>query len=264
MFYGKLIAGALGLLVAGPIGLLVGLFAGHFFDRGLGQVFVQFSPENVARIKASFFETTFLLLGYLAKVDGRISQEEVDHTEMIIAQMQLSPEQRREAIDLFQRGSKSEFNLDSTLARFLETCDRHHKLQQTLMLFLVSLALADQSVDEPEREALHLIGGRLGFNAAQVDQFVQMAQAQARFHRSDGGTTGPSRQTLGDAYAALGVAPDVGDAALKKAYRRLMSQNHPDKLIAKGVPEDMVKVATEKSQEISAAYDMVRKHRSGG
>jgi DnaJ like chaperone protein len=263
MFYGKLIAGALGFLVAGVFGLIVGLFVGHFFDRGLGQVFAQFSPENIARIKANFFETTFLLLGYLAKVDGRISQEEVDHTEMIIAQMQLNHEQRRDAIELFRRGSKAEFNLDSTLTAFLDACDRHHQLQQTLMLFLVSLALADNRVDEPEREALRTIGGRLGFSVAQVDQFVQMAQAQARFHREGGGAAASSGQTLADAYAALGVSADVSDAVLKKAYRKLMSENHPDKLIAKGVPEDMVKVATEKSQDISGAYDMIRKHRAG-
>ncbi|MGJ8687769.1 MAG: DnaJ domain-containing protein, partial [Spongiibacteraceae bacterium] len=68
-------------------------------------------------------------------------------------------------------------------------------------------------------------------------------------------------QALQDAYKAIGVEETASDAELKKAYRRLMSEHHPDKLIAKGVPEDMIKMATEKSQEIQAAYEMIKKSR---
>ena len=66
---------------------------------------------------------------------------------------------------------------------------------------------------------------------------------------------------LADAYLALGVSRDCDDRSLKRAYRRLMSEHHPDKLIAQGVPEDMVKLGTEKSQEIQAAYELIRKQR---
>ena len=118
MFYGKLVAGLIGLLVAGPIGLVVGVLIGHFFDRGLLKTLRFASPENIARIKNSFFETTFLLLGFMAKSDGRISQEEVDHTESIIAQMGLNPEQRQRAIDLFRRGSGADFQLEPVVSQF--------------------------------------------------------------------------------------------------------------------------------------------------
>ena len=84
MFYGKLIGGALGLLVLGVFGLILGVFVGHLFDSGLVKTLRYASPENIARIQKSFFETTFLLSGYLAKADGHISQQEVDHTEMVI------------------------------------------------------------------------------------------------------------------------------------------------------------------------------------
>ena len=86
MYYGKIIGGVLGLLVLGPIGLILGLFVGHLFDNGLMQTLKFASPQNIARIKHSFFETTFLLSGYLAKADGHISQQEVDHTEAVIAE----------------------------------------------------------------------------------------------------------------------------------------------------------------------------------
>ncbi|MEQ9210373.1 MAG: DnaJ domain-containing protein, partial [Pseudomonadales bacterium] len=72
-----------------------------------------------------------------------------------------------------------------------------------------------------------------------------------------------SQSELDLAYKALGVSSDCSDAELKKAYRKLMSENHPDKLMGQGVPEDMVKMANERSSEISKAYDLIREHRKG-
>ena len=88
-----------------------------------------------------------------------------------------------------------------------------------------------------------------------------MAQAQGHFHGTGGGPGVQPGTGLADAYAALGLEQSVDDKALKRAYRKLMSENHPDKLIAQGVPEDMIRLATERSQEIQAAYDMIRKSR---
>jgi DnaJ like chaperone protein len=261
MFYGKIITGLLGVLVAGPIGLIVGLFIGHFFDKGLVKTLQFGSPENIARIKASFFNTTFLLLGYMAKADGRVSQQEIEHTETIFSQMGLGAAQREHAKTLFRQGASAEFNLESTVSSFRETCGGQKQLQQTMLLFLISLALADQSVDATEHAALLRIAQLMGFSAAELEQLLTVVQAQGQFH-SSGGSAQSSSASLPAAYAALGVSASVSDKDLKRAYRKLMSQNHPDKLIAKGVPEDMIKVATEKSQDIQGAYEMIHKHRA--
>ena len=260
MFYGKLIAGLLGLLIGGPIGLVVGLFIGHQFDRGLGKTLRFVSPENIARIQANFFDTTFLLLGYLAKSDGRVSEQEIAHTESIFSQLRLSQDQRKRAIDLFQRGAGASFQLESTVAAFVQTCGPQRQLQQTLLLFLISLALADQDLSSAERAALERIASLMGFGAGPLGQLLRMAQAQGHFHGAGG--TAPPEASLEDAYTALGITADASDAELKRAYRKLMSANHPDKLIAQGLPEDMIKLATEKSQEIQSAYEMVRKERA--
>ncbi len=262
MFYGKVVTGLLGLLVGGPIGLLLGIFVGHQFDRGLRRTMEANSPENIARLKTRFFETIFLLLGHMAKADGRISQQEVDHTEMIIRQMGLDADQRQRAIALFKQGAAAGFDVRATISAFLELCGRQPQLRQTLLMFLVSLALVDHGIEPEERRVLENIAGLLGFNPVQLEHLLRMAQAQEQFHHRPGGGSaagGPDR--LEAAYAALGVSADVSDRDLKKAYRKLMSENHPDKLIARGVPEDMLKVATEKSQEITAAYELVSRSR---
>ncbi len=261
MYYGKIIGGVIGLLVLGPFGLILGIFVGHLFDNGLMQTLKFASPQNIARIKNSFFETTFLLSGYLAKADGRISQHEIDHTESIISQMGLDADQRKRAIGLFQQGSSQEFQLEPTVSSFMEICRGQRQLCQTLLFFLISLALADQKIEQVEHNVLQRIATLLKFSPAQLQQMLRMAQAQGHFHGSSGYGAQPGT-SLEDAYEALGVASDVDEKALKRAYRKLMSENHPDKLIAKGVPEDMIKLATERSQEIQAAYEMIKKSRA--
>ena len=247
----------------GFIGLIIGLLVGHMFDRGLLKTLQFASPENIKRIKNSFFETTFLLSGYLAKVDGRVSQSEIDHTEQLIAQMGLDAQQRKRAIELFRQGSASDFQLEPVVTAYLETCGQQRQLQQTLLLFLISLAHADQDLADEEHAALVRIAGLVGLGASQLEQLLRMATAQGQFHQQ-GGHNFSSGTSLDDAYAALGIDSGIGDKELKRAYRKLMSANHPDKLIAKGVPENMIKLATERSQEIQAAYEMVRKHRGLG
>lgn len=260
MVFGKVIGGLMGWAAGGVPGLILGLVLGHAFDRALVKALHFGSPENIERIKDSFFETTFLLSGYLAKVDGRISKSEIDHTEQIITQMGLSAEQRQRAIDLFRRGSATDFDIEPVVAGFLQTCGPQRQLQQTLLLFLISLAQADQGMEPAEHAALVRIAGLMGLGVTQFEQLLRMARAQGQFHRQGGPASQPGTN-LENAYTALGVDRSVSDKELKRAYRRLMSEHHPDKLIAKGVPEDMVKLATARSQEIQAAYEVIKKTR---
>ena len=260
MLFGKIIAGLVGWNLWGLPGLLFGLLVGHWFDRGLRYSFSFGSVENLAAVRAAFFEASFLLLGYLSKADGRISTEEIEQTEDIMRQFGLQAAQRQSAIALFQRGASAAFDLQATLARFVHICQGRQQLQQALLAFLISLALADGHLHPAEQAALEKIAAYLGYNAAAFEQLLRMMRAQSQFH--GGGQAVPSHgDQLAAAYTALGIAPDCSKRELKLAWRRLMSEHHPDKLIARGVPEQMVKLATEKSQEIQAAYELLKKEK---
>jgi len=260
MFFGKVIGGLIGLAAGNIPGLILGVFIGHAFDRALAKALRFGAPENIERINNNFFETTFLLLGYLAKVDGRISQSEIHHTEQIIAQMGLGADQRQRAIDLFRLGAAEDFKMEPVVAAFLQVCGPRRQMQHTLLLFMISLTQADQGMGPAEHAALVRVANVMGLGTAQLELLLRMARAQEHFHsRSDHGAQRGT--SLDDAYTALGVDRAVSDKELKQAYRRLMSENHPDKLIAKGVPEAMIKLATTRAQEIQSAYEMIKKSR---
>ena len=136
-----------------------------------------------------------------------------------------------------------------------------------LLEILLQVALADGQIDQAEEAILVRVAEGLGVPRAQFQQILNMLLAQAQFsgagraHRGGQGAAGPSRPSLGQAYQVLGVTESASNQEIKKAYRKLMSEHHPDKLAAKGVPEEMIRMATEKTAEISKAYDMIKDSR---
>jgi len=258
MIAGKIIAGLIGLSVAGPIGVLIGIYVGHQFDKGLGGL-RPMSARQQAETRGAFFETVFSLLGHLAKADGRVSEAEISHAEALMGKMGLSGEHRKKAIGLFKVGSQGDFSIDATMDKFMAVCGRQNNLKRTLLNYLISLAIADGELHQSEQDVLRKIAGRLGFSGALFDQLIAMIMAQSQFRQSGaGGSREPaSAGKLKAAYVALGVKENDSDAQIKRAYRKLISENHPDKLIGQGMPEDMVKLATERTQEIQVAYELV-------
>ncbi len=258
---GKLFGGLTGLLVAGLPGLVLGLFAGHVFDKGLARNLGLGNPAALARARQTFFDTSFLLMGHMAKADGRVSEQEIAQTESLMRQLGITGEQRHAAIACFKEGAAAGFKPGPALARFNQDCAGPRQVANTLLVFLVAMALADGQIDEAEHRLLRDIAGGLGYSVAEFEQLLAMVEAQSHFHGYQPGSGPAPADALADAYRALGVDPACTDAELKRAYRKLMSEHHPDKLAARGVPETMMKVATEKAQEIQAAYELAKRSR---
>ena len=264
---GKLIGGLLGLFFGGIFGALLGLAAGHMYDSVRN--FMRYGSTHMdsakrQQIQQCFFETSFRLMGCAAKSDGRVSESEVEHTEALMQRMGLTAEHRNEAIGFFKEGTATDFNLDNCLQEFNRVCGNQVRLKQTLLSYIITLAMADGAVDETEKQTLQRIAAGLGIPAFALQQLLALMQAQAGFCQAGGsGQPGAgSAKELENAYQALGVSADNSDAEIKKAYRKLISENHPDKLIGQGMPEDMVKLATERSQEIRRAYEIITRHRT--
>ena len=251
------------MVAAGPVGALVGVLLGHQFDRGLeinrdrGNGRRRRRGSRAARQQV-FFETTFLVMGHLAKADGRVSEEEIRSARTVMHQMRLRPEDVRLAIDLFTRGKARDFDVGSQVARFRELCGREPDLVRALLEIQLELALTG-GISARERDLLWRIADSLGVGRVELAHLEAIVRARRNFRGAREQRV--ATDGLQQAYKALGVAPGVSDQEVKTAYRRLMNQHHPDKLVARGLPESMLDAAKERTREIRSAYERVREHR---
>lgn len=259
-WWGKLAGGAFGFMLGGPLGALLGATLGHQFDKGLGGFegdFLKLGSQE--RVQTAFFTATFSVMGHVAKADGRVSAREIAVAEALMAQMRLREPQRKAAIELFNSGKQTDFPLHDTVEQLRVECHHRTTLLQMFLEIQVQAALADGRLHAVERRVLGQISDQLGFPPNFIDEVLRFIRGASHESRARGAAK-PGAD-LEDAYNVLGVERSVSDTDLKKAYRRLMSQHHPDKLVAKGLPEEMMKIATEKTQEIQKAYDLIRESR---
>lgn len=270
---GKILGGTFGFLVAGPIGCVMGIGVGHIFDSGLS-INLQRVHEDISVAQNVFFSTTFEMMGYIAKADGRISEREIQMARTVMAQLQLSQEQRLRAIQYFNLGKSDQFNWDATMENFIKNCGRHPQLIHLFVEIQIQSAYAEGQKNAYKHNALLRLCQKLRIPQIILDQMESQYDAEQSFrqHRyteyrshQQNRYQPPPRQVyadeVADAYRLLAVEKSATDAEVKKAYRQLMSQHHPDKLLSKGLPEAMIKVATEKTQSIQRAYEIVCKAR---
>jgi DnaJ like chaperone protein len=285
-WWGKIFGGAFGFLVGGPIGALLGATVGHTFDRGLKGI--ERDPPGGAgarqragwqwggqrqrreRAQAAFFAATFAVMGRLAKVDGRVSRNEIEVAEAVMRQMRFTSAQRETAIRLFNEGKSPDFDLDGVVGQFRDECRRHPSLIQFFLEIQIEAAHADGEMTRAEEEVLLHICRILDFPVERFRLLVRMMRGGRRAHRESSRRPGEGGQqhrpgvqgmSLADAYSVLGVNREASNDEVKKAYRRLMSQHHPDKLVSRGLPDEMIEKAKEKSQDISRAYEIIRAQR---
>ena len=262
-WWGKVIGGAFGFVLGGPLGALFGAALGHNFDIRRSGAYqpspIEFDPRE--RAQTAFFTASFAVMGYLAKADGRVTREEVQAATAIMGQMGLDPELRQVAQRLFREGRQPHFDLQEVLNQLRRECRGRRNLLRLFIEIQLAAAFADGELHPREYKVLVQICETLGFSRYELDILVAMTRAQHRFRRGTGRPARDTEMSLKDAYAMLNVSPAAEPPDIKRAYRRLMSQHHPDKLVAKGLPEEMVRVATQKTQEIKAAYEKVREAR---
>ncbi len=262
-WWGKIIGGAFGFMLGGPLGAVLGAALGHNLDRGLdGLPHDDGQPTpgrgNQQRVQTAFFTATFSVMGNLSKSDGQVSEAEIALAQTVMAQMDLSPEQKKLAIKLFNQGKQADFPLEDILKQFRAECVFRRNLIRMFIEIQLAVAYADGVLHKQEEALLLHICDELKFSHAEFRQLEGMIKAERHYGGQAGKNRGPS---MSDAYALLNIKSTATDAEVKKAYRRMMNQHHPDKLVSKGLPEEMMKLASQKTHEIKQAYETIREKR---
>ena len=281
-FIGKIIGVFLGWKVGGFFGAIAGLILGSIADKKLyelGSVSSSFFKKKTTR-QDLFMQTTFAVLGHLSKSKGRVTEEDIQLANQLMIQLKLDDAGRKLAQDAFRRGKESDFPIRQVIREFRIGCGQRADLLRMFLQVQVQAAFADSELHENEKEVLYVIAEELGLSRMQFEQMIAMEMAARAFtqggfyqqyqpgayqggyqyqQQNSCGYQHASGPTLNDAYKVLGVTESDEQNTVKRAYRRLMNEHHPDKLVAKGLPPEMMEMAKEKTQQIQAAYDLICK-----
>ncbi len=270
--WGKILGFLFGFMLSKTLfGALLGLWLGHIFDRGRGFNFNGMAggkEDDVSR-QAAFFYTTFSVMGHVAKAKGKVTSHDIAFANAYMDKLSLSSELRQQAQDAFREGKSSGFPLNDRLIKFKRLMGNRHDLLLMFLEIQIQVAFSDGELDDAERSVLHTIAKFLGYSTRELDNLLEMIIAGADFHqqqsaggyRQQGSTSQVSGLQLSRAYKVLGVDKHSTTPMIKRAYKKLMSQHHPDKLIAKGLPPEMMESAKQKTQDIQAAYDLIVKQK---
>lgn len=255
--WGSVLATPLGLLVGGVSGGTIALAGGVVFDRARllwpyrDRVWPDPALDGYER---AFLITAFALMGRIAKVDGRVSEQEVEAARLIMGELGLSLRERRRAVALFTRGKHPAVPYRSLLW-LLRLRSRRVSYRERLLGFLVRVARAAGAPSPQQRALLETVRRTLGLEQALLRRLLLR-----NMHRpvAESGL----RRTLGHAYTLLGVSETAADREVKQAYRRAISRHHPDRVVAAGADEAEVQAATQRTHEIREAYEEIRRARN--
>lgn len=260
-WWGKLLGGTFGFVLGGPLGAALGAAIGHNFDEDAnrsGKASRSWRQPQLELTQSAFFTATFAMMGHMAKADGLVSREEIEVAEAVMKQMALPPQQKKLAMALFKQGKEAGFPADEVLQQLRRECHYSRHLLQMFMEIQIATALSDGRLDAEERKLLEKSAAALGFTQQEYQFMLQRLQASQHMHDQK---QRPANR-LADAYQLLGVDKNSPMEEIKKAYRRLMNQHHPDKLAAKGLPREMMELASKKTMEIKEAYELIKQARA--
>ena len=236
---GGLVGGMIGFTFLGPLGALIGSVVGS----NMGRNSVRRKNPNNFDHQVAFFAALFACLAKIAKADGQVTKEEINKIEDFITQkFNLDREQRNFAINIFQKAKDDNVSFDAyakQLASLLKSSPN------SLMIFyelLFELAMADGELHPNEEKLLRKVPKIFGFNEGLYDQLFQKYGLKTQ-----------------NFYEVLGVSKKMSFDEIRKIYLKKRREFHPDKLISKGLPEELIEKAQEKFIEIQEAYEELEK-----
>lgn len=262
MYWGKIIGTLAGLATLKPWFVVLGLFLGHQFDRGFAARYRDFEQQgaDMGRVSEDFVRALFQTMGHLAKVDGRVAENEIRAARMIMHRLGLSPAHVRRAIAWFDDGKRPAFPLVQTVREARRVSARSAAKRAMFVRLLLEVALAKDSLKKEERALIWTVCNELDIGRVELAQLEAMIRAQKGFKRSPAGDADAAR--LRGSYEALGMSPEATNDEIKKAYRRLMNRSHPDKIAGSNPDAAAIAEAERRTREVRSAYEMLKARRS--
>ncbi|MDX9808904.1 MAG: co-chaperone DjlA [Sphaerochaetaceae bacterium] len=251
---GKIIGGALGFVFGGPLGLVAGIAFGNLFDRADAsgyrdqQSFTreQLSPQQQTQMV--FFVGAFSMLARIATVDGRLLPEEQKKVEEFIDRdLKLDTQSKAAAMRVFQAALVGGGTFRQFAQQFYQNFAHESALLELMIDIFYRVALADGELSTAEEQLIREAASIFNINAALLNSI------RNRYQHGGGSAL--------QAYAVLGLTKDATVDEIKKAYRKLSIEFHPDSVASKGLPEEFTQFATEKFRAIQAAYETLKQER---
>ncbi|HJP52780.1 MAG TPA: TerB family tellurite resistance protein [Pseudomonadales bacterium] len=243
---GKILGGSLGFMVGGPIGAVLGAVAGHHaFDAGDGV-----GTFSVLENKQSiYFVATFSMLGKLAKADGAVTQQEIDVIDRVMRDnLRLNAKARSFAIDVFNTAKDSSDHFEDFAQQFYDEFGNSTEVLASVIDLLLLVGFADQALHPAEEELI--------LKAVRIFRLEnQYQQIKSRFVGVP--------EDINKHYAILGAKRGDDIKEIKKKYRKLAMEHHPDRIQSKGVPRELAAAAEERFKEIQHAFDLVEEDANG-
>lgn len=248
-------------MLGGPIGALLGAVLGHNLDKGINSLsHGETDSGQQQRTQAAFFTATFSVMGHICKADGIVTPDEINTAKMIMTRMSLNESQKKAAIELFNAGKKSDFPIEAVILQLKKEIGLSRNMKRVFLEIQCYAAFADGVMHPDEQRLLIKICSILGLPQYEFESLAASIAAELHYEKR-GKTAKSTEMALKDAYAILNISASAKENEVKRAYRRLISQHHPDKLVSKGLPEEMIKIANQRTQEIREAYERIMQDR---
>jgi DnaJ like chaperone protein len=244
-WFGKIMGGSIGFMLGGPIGALIGASLGHAMidDRSRAGLVEQGRMSGQEQRQAVFFTATFAMLGKMAKADGRVCDEEISAVRSFMQdKLRLDATAQQFAVSVFNEAKDNSTPFEDYARQFGQVFSNEPQLRTMFYEMLFSLALADGVLHPAEEQILRSAPPLLGLHAGIFDTVKRQYGGDLSHH-----------------YAMLGLENGADMVEVKRAYRKLVREYHPDKVVSKGLPEDFVKFAEQKFREINEAYEAIMK-----
>ncbi|MAF94681.1 MAG: molecular chaperone DjlA [Rhodospirillaceae bacterium] len=242
--WGKVIGGVAGFALGGPLGAIMGTVAGHAYDKmkagDAGRI-----DDNVNR-QVAFTTAVIVLSAKMAKADGRVTRAEVDAFKELF---HIPPDEMKKVGWLFDEAKKDAQGFEPYAEQISMMFAHEPAVMEELLGGLFHIARADHAIHPKELEFLRKTALIFGFSEIQFERLKAIHMGPI------GGADGVN------SYQVLGLSREASDDEIKKTYRVLIRENHPDTLIAQGMPQEFIDVANEKMAAINAAYDVIEKER---